>query len=123
MSWSRKKLLRTSLSAAGTAWCLPRFAIGKSGGPASEKLNVAIIGAGGMGSMCVGASKLQNIMAFADVDTERASESYRKYLQVPRYKDFRKMIEKHQREIDVVLISRSYHSFERDCSPPLSSTR
>jgi len=63
-----------------------------------------------MGTMCVGASKQQNIVAFSDVDTERASESYQKHPQVPTYQDFRKMLEKHQEEIDVVLISTPDHT-------------
>jgi len=107
---TRKQFLSRSTLAAGSLLALPRFAIGKPGIAANEKLNVAIIGAGGMGVMCVGASRNQNIVAFADVNPQRAAGSYAKYPDVPAYLDFRKMLEKHHKEIDVVLISTPDHT-------------
>lgn len=77
---------------------------------ANEKLNVGIIGAGGMGRMCVGMSGGQNIVAFADVDAVRAAPSFKKHPDVPVYTDFRKMLDRHWKELDVVMTSTPDHS-------------
>ncbi len=107
---TRRDFLKTSGIAASTAWAAPRFAIGKPGESANEKINVAVIGAGGMGSMAVGGSAIQNPVAFCDVDERRAAEFYAKHPQVPTFKDFRKMLDKHHKDIDAVLISTPDHT-------------
>ncbi|VGO22450.1 Inositol 2-dehydrogenase [Pontiella sulfatireligans] len=99
---------RTGLfaGAAATAGMLvPGRVLGANG-----KLNVGIVGAGGMGRMCVGVSGGQNIVAFADVDAVRAAPSYQKHPNVPVFTDFRKMLDKHHKELDVVLISTPDHT-------------
>jgi len=107
---TRKQFLRQSAVAAGTLWALPKISVGKPVTSANDKLNVAIIGAGGMGTMCVGASRNENIVAFCDVDTSRGAKSFQKQPQAPVYQDFRVMLDKHNQEIDVVLISTPDHT-------------
>ncbi len=107
---TRKQFLSQSALAAGSLFVLPRFSIGKPGAAASRKLNVAIIGAGGMGSMAVGVSGKENIVAFSDVDPTRAAPAYAKHPGVPTYQDFRVMLDQHQREIEVVLVSTPDHT-------------
>ncbi|MDZ8118773.1 Gfo/Idh/MocA family protein [Pontiella agarivorans] len=104
MNWTRREGLFSG--AALTAGSLiPGRVLG-----ANEKLNCGIIGAGGMGRMCVGACGNQNIVAFADVDSVRAAPSYEKHPTVPVYTDFRKMLDKHYKELDVVLVSTPDHT-------------
>ncbi len=59
----------------------------------NEKLNIASIGAGGKAASDIAAcAQTENIVALCDVDEARAAETYAKYPQVPKYKDFRVML-------------------------------
>jgi len=107
---SRKQFLYRTSQAAGAAWAAPRFSIGASGESANEKLNVAVIGVGGMGRYAVGKGATQNLVAFCDVDDKRAEPGYKAHPNVPRFKDFRVMLDKLHKEIDVVLISTPDHT-------------
>ena len=71
----------------------------------NEKLNIAAIGAGGKGFSDIAGCETENIVAFADPDDKRAERTYKKYPNVPKYKDFRRMFDKQEREIDAVLVS------------------
>lgn len=71
----------------------------------NEKLNVAAIGAGGKGNSDIAGCKTENIVAMADPDDKRAEKTYSQYPNVPKYKDFRRMLDKQGKEIDAVLVS------------------
>jgi predicted dehydrogenase len=76
--------------------------------PPSEKLNVAAIGAGGMGAgntrACAAAGA--NIVALCDVDDKRVNEAgtYKQFPKAKRYKDFRKMLD-NERSIEAVIVA------------------
>jgi predicted dehydrogenase len=106
---TRRSFLKTTAAASG-AFALPRFAIGKPGESANNKINVAVIGAGGMGGYAVGQAISQNPVAFADVDDSRAAKAYQRAPQAKKFKDFRKMLDKYEKEIDCVLISTPDHT-------------
>lgn len=76
----------------------------------NEKLNVAAIGAGGKGAGDIMACKErgENIVALCDVDWKRAERVFALLPDVPKYKDFRNMLEAHP-EIDAVTISTPDH--------------
>jgi predicted dehydrogenase len=71
----------------------------------NEKLNVAAIGAGGKGRSDIAGCSSENIAAFADPDAKQAGETFEKYPKVPRYTDFRKMLDKEDRNIDAVIVA------------------
>ena len=75
----------------------------------NEKLNVAAIGAGGKGRSDIAGCATENIVALADPDDDRASVTFEKYPKAKRYKDFRKMLDKQEREIDAVIVSTPDH--------------
>ena len=52
-SQSRRQFIQTATVTAAAA-ALPRFAIGKPGAPANSKINVAVVGASGMGGYATG---------------------------------------------------------------------
>lgn len=90
-------------------------AVWVSGQPASaaskspnEKLNIAAIGAGGKGRADIRGCHSENIVALCDVDDERAKETYNKFPNVPKYKDYRKMLEE-RKDIDAVIVSTPDH--------------
>lgn len=102
---------RTTIKAGAAAAVAPSlFSIARAGESANNKLNVGIVGAGGMGRMCVGMSWNQNIVAFADVDSVQTAETYKEHRDVSVFTDFRRMLDKHYKERDVVLISTPDHT-------------
>lgn len=75
----------------------------------NEKLNIACIGAGGKGEGEVNDSNGENLVALCDVDEERAAKTYKRYPDVPRFKDFRVMLDKMGNQIDAVTVSTPDH--------------
>ena len=74
----------------------------------NEKLNIAAIGAGGKGYSDIIGCATENIVALADPDETRAARTFKLHPNVPKYKDFRQMLDKH-REIDAVTVSTPDH--------------
>lgn len=73
--------------------------------PYNEKLNIACIGVGGMGAGDIAACSGENIVALCDVDDNRAAPTFARYPTVPKYKDFRRMLDKEDKNIDAVTIT------------------
>ena len=106
---SRRALLKSGLAAAAY-WSLPRFSIAQGGPAPSRKLNLAFVGVGGIGGSALSGCEGENYVAFCDVDEARAAGNYAKHPGVPRFKDFRVMLEKMHREIDAVIVSTPDHT-------------
>ena len=104
---------------------LPRHILGGPGFQApSDTLNVAAIGAGGMGGSNMNALTSQNIVAICDVDDRRVHGAFydnegnvrenrvdlkAAYEKAKRYYDFREMLDK-QKDIDGVVIATPDHT-------------
>jgi predicted dehydrogenase len=89
---------------------VPRYVLGAGGrSSANEKLNIAGIGVGGRGANDLEAVESENIVALCDVDWDRAKDTFKRYPQAKRYKDFRKMLEKEGKNIDAVVIGAPDH--------------
>jgi hypothetical protein len=71
----------------------------------NEKLNIASIGAGGKASGDISGCASENIVALCDVDEERAAGKFKQYEKVPKYKDFRKMLDEQANNIDAVIVA------------------
>jgi predicted dehydrogenase len=102
-----------SLAAAGAALSiLPRHAVAQSGeNPPSEKLNIAGIGVGGMGRGDINAvSGGNNIVALCDVDLRRAGETFKQFPAARQYRDFRKMLDEMDKQIDAVVVATPDHT-------------
>ena len=77
---------------------------------ANNKLNIAVIGAGGRGRSNIKGCADENIVALCDVDFKRAGESFEKYPKARRFKDYRVMLDKMEKEIDAVVIATPDHT-------------
>ena len=109
-SSSRRGFVGTVAGAAAGVTLLPRHVLGGSGFVApSDKLNIAAVGSGGMGANNIERCSHENIVALCDVDEERAAKSFLKFPEVPKYKDFRVMLEK-QKDIDAVIVATPDHA-------------
>lgn len=109
---NRRQFLTTAASATFSLSILPRHLLGGTAQPPpSEKLNVVSIGCGGMGWVDIqNVRNDANIIGFADVDWGNAAGTFNEFPDVPRYKDFRKMLDDLDNKIDAVLVSTPDHT-------------
>jgi predicted dehydrogenase len=77
--------------------------------PPSEKVNIAGIGVGGQGGSDLRAVSSQNIVALCDVDWKQAGGTFKRYPNAKKYKDFRIMLDKEDRNIDAVVVATPDH--------------
>jgi predicted dehydrogenase len=106
---SRRNFLRNSAAAAAFT-IVPRYVLGQGQKPPSETLNIAVVGAGGMGRANINAVTDERFVAFADVDEERAADTYKTWPDVPRYSDFREMFDKEHKNIEGVIVATPDHT-------------
>jgi predicted dehydrogenase len=105
IQFSRRDFIGSGVLAGAVFTILPRQVLGGPGQtPPSEKLNIAVIGAGGMGRSNTRNVSHENIVALCDVDEKRAAETFELYPGAKRYRDFRVMLEK-QKDIDAVIVA------------------
>ncbi|MGB2806933.1 MAG: Gfo/Idh/MocA family oxidoreductase [Sedimentisphaerales bacterium] len=99
-------------AAAATAFTIvPRHVLGGAGNTApSEKLNIAGIGVGGRGAGDIGEVSSENIVALCDVDFRNAAGTFKKYPKARQYRDFRKMLDKENKNIDAVVVATPDHT-------------
>lgn len=108
---SRRDFLRNASLASAAAVAFPSVLRSQGGGSTSpnNRLNVACIGVGGQGRSAVNGVAEENIVAFCDVDDARAAEVYAAHPDVPRYRDYRKLLDQLGNKIDAVTISTPDH--------------
>ncbi len=111
---SDKKMTRRTFlmgsAAAAVAATTVRGLYGPGRVMANSKLNIAAIGAGGKGYTDLNGCKASdNIVAFADVDWHNAAKAFGENPDVPKFKDFRKMLDKHHKEIDACTVTTPDH--------------
>lgn len=77
----------------------------------NEKLNLAAIGAGAQpaADLRQAHAGVENVVALADVDWARGRESFERFPNAARYKDFRQMLDKSGKDIDAVVIGTPDH--------------
>ena len=107
---NRRTFLKTA-SLATAAASLPNIlrSQGARGQSPDNKLNVACCGVGGRGYDAVQGMKGENLVAFCDVDDERAAKTYPEFPGVPHFRDFRVMLDKLGNQIDAVTVSTPDH--------------
>ncbi len=109
---SRRQFLKSASGAVAAFTIVPRHVLGGRGQtPPSERLNVAGIGAGGMGGGDINAvaGAGGNIVALCDVDLRRAS-AIEQYPEAKVYRDFRQMFDEMENKIDAVIVGTPDHT-------------
>ncbi|HUT37495.1 MAG TPA: Gfo/Idh/MocA family oxidoreductase [Planctomycetota bacterium] len=77
---------------------------------ASAKVNVAIVGVGGRGKWYVDViPKQASVVALCDVNDSKATAAYKALPDVPKFHDFRVMLDKMHKEIEGVIIAAPDH--------------
>jgi predicted dehydrogenase len=95
-----------SAAAVATFTIVPRHVLGGARNvPPSEKLNIASIGIGGQGGSDLQQVSTENIVALCDPDWgNHTAASIKKHPTAKKYKDFRKMLEAEEKNIDAVTV-------------------
>ncbi|HEX4165401.1 MAG TPA: Gfo/Idh/MocA family oxidoreductase [Bryobacteraceae bacterium] len=72
----------------------------------NEKLNIASIGAGGKAqSDIAGCAHTENIVALCDVDEKSAAKTFNRFPNVPKFKDYREMLDKEGNNFDACIVT------------------
>ncbi|HOS03993.1 MAG TPA: Gfo/Idh/MocA family oxidoreductase [Candidatus Hydrogenedentes bacterium] len=105
----RTFLAAAAIGAASTyAACRPRAHKRARTMSANQRLNLAFIGLGRQGTLLLNEFPDDVVAAFCDVDDASAAEAYRRFPNVPRYRDFRILFDK-QKDIDAVVVATPDH--------------
>lgn len=107
----RRKFIKQSGAALAAFTIVPSNVVAGLGYKApSDKLNIAGIGIGGMGRTNLKNMNSENIVALCDVDWKYAERCFKDYPKAKKYKDYRKMLEEMDKDIDAVMISTPDHT-------------
>lgn len=109
---SRRAFLQTSAAATFGFQFVPASVVRAQVGARvpSEKIRVAVIGCGGRGAVDLQGVSGEDIVALCDVDDRRAAKSFAQHPKARRFKDFRKMFDAMNNEIDAVVIATPDHT-------------
>lgn len=108
---SRRSFLK-SASVASAVASFPAILRSQPAGTSQvpkNKLNIALVGVGGRGRAAVTELKDENFVAFCDVDEVRAAQSFKDYPDVPKFSDYRQMLDKMGGQIDAITVSTPDH--------------
>jgi hypothetical protein len=113
-SMTRRSFLQKSGAAALGLTVIPNIVMGKSfsGVTApSDKLNIAVVGVGGMGNSNLSAVKpTENIVALCDVDWKYSAKVFEANPNAKKYWDWRKMYDEMGKSIDAVIVATADHA-------------
>lgn len=107
-SITRRNFIRYSTLASVAVLTAPSIIHGQN---LNEKIRVACIGVGGKGSSDTDSAKSLGgeIVALCDVDENTLNAKAQKYPEAKKYRDFRKMLEEMDKQIDAVTVSTPDH--------------
>lgn len=71
-----------------------------------RKLNIAAVGCGGKGYTDISGVETENLVGFCDVDFTQAEKILKKHPNVPRFSDFRVMLDTLGDGVDAVTVSK-----------------
>jgi predicted dehydrogenase len=103
--WDRRQVLRhlgaTAIAGVGSG----RISMTARGAGPSDRLNLAIVGCGGQGAENLDKVAGENIVALCDVDEDRAADAFKRFPKARRFRDYRRMLDAMQRQVDAVVVS------------------
>ncbi|HWH72061.1 MAG TPA: Gfo/Idh/MocA family oxidoreductase [Candidatus Sulfotelmatobacter sp.] len=108
---TRRTFLKGTLASFTTVSIVPGYVLGLNGAKSpNEKMNLAFIGVGGRGAANLQALGGENVVALCDVDWQRATASFEKHPGAKQYRDYRKMLDQLEKQLDGVVVSTPDHT-------------
>lgn len=105
---TRRQAIKSAAAFAAVS-VVPRYVLGGAGQvPPSERLNIAGVGLGGMGSGDIRAVTSENVVALCDVDQSALARNARDFPKATTHTDYRRMFDC-QKEIDAVMVATPDH--------------
>ena len=112
----RRQFLAGAGASAAACTIIPRAVLGGEGQPAAnDKINIAGIGVGGRGWADISGVRSENIVALCDVDLRKTGRAYKEFPAAKRFRDFRKMFDEMEKQIDAVTIGTPDHTHAPAC--------
>ncbi len=107
---NRRAFLRRS-ALAGAGVLILRNSASVWSAQANEKLNIGLVGIGGRGNWFVSAipNTGENLAVFCDVNEVKNPSAYERFPQIPRYHDYRKMLDEMDKELDAIVVAAPDH--------------
>lgn len=113
---NRRRFLQTTAVAAGTAFLgFPALVRGRS---LNERLNIAIIGAGGRGGANIKGVVSENIVALCDVNEVNLNKAGQQFPNAKKHTDFRRVYDD-AKDFDAVVVSTTEHTHAFATMPAL----
>jgi predicted dehydrogenase len=107
----RREFLSAASAAVAAVSVVPRCTVARSGEtPPSEKIRLAGIGVGGQGHGDLRSFGGVEIVALCDVDERRSAGAFKDSPKAQAFKDFRKMFDAIEKQIDAVLVATPDHT-------------
>jgi predicted dehydrogenase len=103
---TRRQFATTLATAAAGTVLAPAFLRGKD---LNERLNIAIIGAGGRGASNADSVKDENIVALCDVNGQNLDAAAERFPRASKFTDFRRVFD-HASQFDAVVVSTCEHT-------------
>jgi len=103
---NRRGFMRSAAIASAATFAAPAILRARN---LNDKLNIAIIGAGGRGASNMQAVASENIVALCDVNAANLGKAADAHPQAQRYDDFRKLFD-HAADFDAVVVSTCEHA-------------
>ncbi|MBN1853983.1 MAG: Gfo/Idh/MocA family oxidoreductase [Pirellulales bacterium] len=103
---TRRRFAKLVSGAAVATLAAPALVRGRN---LNDKLNIAIIGAGGRGSANTNEVSTENIVALCDVNERNLDQAAQRHPQARKFVDFRKLFERPQ-DFDAVVVSTCEHT-------------
>lgn len=109
---NRRRFMQTTAAVGAAGWMAGHAPaiLRAQDGTAMNKLNIGIIGCGGMGGGNHDGVRSENIVAVCDVDSKILEKGLAKSPQAKGYADFRELLDKHGKELDAVVVSTPDHT-------------
>ena len=113
---TRRQFVRNVSAGAALFTIVPRHALASQDAPgANDRLNIAGVGVGGQGWGDLQQFRSENIVALCDVDDQRAADAFKALPEAKRFRDFRKMFDAMEDQIDAVVVGTPDHTHAVIC--------
>jgi len=103
---TRRRFLQTTAAGAAATFAAPAIVHGRN---LNEKLNIAVIGAGGRGGSNLKSVSTEHIVALCDVSEPNLNRAARSHPRAKKFADFRRLYD-HAKEFDAVVVSTCEHT-------------